>query len=630
MKLLFIHADSLSFEARSPAIKSPPELPAEKKSGEAREALVVFYSVEEGDAANIPQIVEKALREVASVQSQVKAERLVLYPYAHLSNRLAKPAEAQKVGETLLEAAGSLGIPVVAAPFGYYKAFTLKAKGHPLAELSRTVTLGDAPPAPAGKKPKQKESEALSKEKAITSGWFVLTTAGEVVKAEEFLPQADPSFQAFFRYESGGSRGKGDEPPHVRLMREQELVDYEPGSDSGNFRWYPKGQLIKRLFEEKVSQVVAELGGMRVETPIMYDYEHPALKKYLDRFPARQYVIESDDKDFFLRFAACFGQYLIFHDMTIGAADLPVRLYELTHYSFRREQSGELSGLRRLRTFTMPDMHSLVEDVETAKREYLAQFRACKAWMDDIGVPFNVAVRFTREFLDAHRPFAKELSEIIGRPLLLEIWDERIFYFVMKAEFHPLDTQGRAAALSTVQIDVENAERFGIQYTAHDGSKKYPLILHASISGAVERNVYAILETEAAKIAAGGKGSWPFWLSPTQVRVIPVTDAFNAAAQQLAAEVRSATNARVDVDDRDETVGKKIRDAEREWVPFTLVYGEKEAASDRISVRRRGEKDPVQLSRDELAGEVAQRQGGHPMLPLPLPVLLSMRPIFRG
>ncbi len=590
--------------------------------------------MESDDSADIGTIVKKSVEAIAAVQAQVKPERLVLYPYAHLSNRLAKPDVALRAGLELKEAAASLGLPVLAAPFGYYKAFNLKAKGHPLAELSRTITLDGGPPAGPAQKPApkttQKESEALTKEKGMKSSWHVLTLDGEVVPAEGALANTDDSFRAFFRYETGGSRSKGEEPPHVRLMQEQELVDYEPGSDSGNFRFYPKGQLIKRLFEERVSQVVAQLGGMRVETPIMYDYEHPALKKYLNRFPARQYVLESDDKDFFLRFAACFGQYLIFHDMTIGASDLPVRLYELTHYSFRREQSGELSGLRRLRTFTMPDMHTLVSDVEGAKVEYLAQFRACKAWMDELGIPYNVAIRFTREFLDQNRDFAKELSRIVGRPLLLEIWEERIFYFVMKAEFHPLDTQGRAAALSTVQIDVENAERFGIGYTGHDGGRKTPLILHASISGAIERNIYALLENEAGRIAKGGKGTWPFWLAPTQVRVIPVTNIYNETALKIAKDLAEATGARVDVDDRDETVGRKIRDAEREWIPLSLVYGEREAKSTQLAVRVRGEKNPRELSPEDLRKEIQTLQAGKPLIGLPLPGRLSQRPIFRG
>lgn len=155
-------------------------------------------------------------------------------------------------------------------------------------------------------------------------------------------------------------------------MREQELVDYEPASDAGNMRWYPRGVLVKRRLEQHVTRMVVDYGAMEVETPIMYDYGHPALAKYLDRFPARQYVVNSEDKEYFLRFAAYFGQYLIQHDMVTSHRDLPVHLYELTHYSFRREQGSEVFGLRPLRTFTMPDMHSLVRDMEMAKTEFAA------------------------------------------------------------------------------------------------------------------------------------------------------------------------------------------------------------------------------------------------------------------
>ena len=119
--------------------------------------------------------------------------------------------------------------------------------------------------------------------------------------------------------------------------------------------------------------MIADYGGMRVETPIMYDYQHPKLSRYLQRFPARQYVLLSEDKEYFLRFAACFGQYLIQHDMQLSYRHLPCRLYELTHYSFRREQTGELAGLKRLRTFTMPDMHTLARDMDQAKQEFAAQ-----------------------------------------------------------------------------------------------------------------------------------------------------------------------------------------------------------------------------------------------------------------
>ena len=626
MKLLFIHADSISFEARSPAVKSPSPLTEDTAKGEAKEALVVFFSVEEEDVNDRETIVRKAVEAIADVLGQVKAERVVLYPYAHLSNRLAKPEAAKELGNELREAAQALPVPVSAAPFGYYKAFTLKAKGHPLSELSRTITL-EGVPAP-GKAAPLKESVAVAKEKELSRAWYILTPEGRLVPAEEYDMDKDLAFKTFFTYETKGT-ALGGEPPHVKMMREMELVDYEPGSDAGNFRWYPKGQLIKRLLEERISELMTDVGGMRVETPIMYDYEHPALKKYLDRFPARQYVVHSDEKDYFLRFAACFGQYLIFHDMVMGERDLPARLYELTHYSFRREQSGELSGLRRLRTFTMPDVHTLVADVKGAKEEFIRQFRTSKLWMEDLGFPYHVAIRFVRSFFDENREFAVELARIIGAPLLLEIWEERFFYFIMKSEFHSVDTQGRTAALSTVQIDVENAERFDLHYVGSDGTKKTPLLLHASLSGAIERNVYALLENEAAKIAKGGKGSWPFWLAPSQVRILPVSDAHNAGATAMAEKLEKETGARVDVDDRVEGIGRKIRDAEREWVPYIIVYGEKEAKGGDLAVRKR-DGGQVTMTHEQLIKEIVDRQGKRPLMRMTLPRGLASRPIFRG
>ena len=635
MKLLFIHADHLDFEARRPAVKGLPPLAPDAARGEADEALVVFFSVERGDLADPPSLVSRAVENVKDVLDQVKAERVVLYPYAHLSQDLAPPREAQHLGEDLRDRlSATLSVPVLSAPFGYYKAFTLKAKGHPLAELSRTLLGGAGGPAstepsphPGGAAPA--ESVAVGKEKTLASSWVVLTPDGGMTPASAFDFSGEEDFAAFYRYETGGSRQAGQEPAHVRLMREMELVDYEPGSDAGNFRWYPRGQMMKRLLEEQCSRLMARAGAMRVETPIMYDFDHPALRRYLDRFPARQYVVRSEEKEYFLRFAACFGQYLIFHDMVIGRKDLPVRLYELTHYSFRREQTGELSGLRRLRTFTMPDMHTAVADVEQAKEEFRRQFALCRAWMADLGVPYQAALRLVKSFFEEHRPFVLDLVREFGRPILLELWEERFFYFVMKFEFHPLDTQGRAAALSTVQIDVENAERFGIGYTDRDGARKTPLLLHASIPGAVERHVYALLEDQARRMARGEKPQFPFWLAPTQLRILPVSDPFLPGAVALAQEITGATGARVDVDDRDEGISRKIRDAERAWVPLVVVFGEREARGDPLSVRGRdGRSRP--LSREELLAEIRREQGEFPQAPLPEPPRLSVRPVFRG
>ena len=290
--------------------------------------------------------------------------------------------------------------------------------------------------------------------------------------------------------------------------------------------------------------MVVDYGAMEVETPIMYDYGHPALSKYLHRFPARQYVVKSEDKEYFLRFAACFGQYMIQRDMVTSHHDLPVRLYELTHYSFRREQGGEVAGLRRLRAFTMPDMHSLVRNTAQAREEFVHQMSLCLRWLDDIDLQCVPVIRFVRSFLEENPGFVEDIMRTLGRPALVEVWDQRFFYFVAKFEMNFVDTAKKAACLSTVQIDVENTERFDINYVEEDGTKHHPLLMHTSVSGSVDRNVYAILEQQAMR-SARRETVLADLAAPTQVRLLPVADSYTEGTLRLAERIPF----RVDVDD---------------------------------------------------------------------------------
>ncbi len=618
MRILLIHADSMSFEVKKKAIKSAQDL--KEKTGHAAEALVVFMASEKPDETNPRSVVEKTADEIKKVFANVGAETIVLYPYAHLSDNLSKPHVAEKIIDDLyLNLSGEYS--VTKAPFGWYKSFHVECKGHPLSELSRTIRPDDA-----GKEG-VKESEALKTEDKLKSRWYVLDTGGKLTDADKFDFTNHKSLKKFVDYEISKVRAVDQEPPHVTLMRAHEIADYEPGSDPGNMRWYPKGSLIKRLLEESVSSRVGKMGGMQVETPLMYDYEHPHLSKYLNRFPARQYVVKSGDKEFFLRFAACFGQYLMKHDMTISYKNLPLKLYELSHYSFRREQRGELVGLRRLRAFTMPDMHTLVVDMKQAKGEFLSQYKASMEWMEGLGLPYEVGIRFVKDFYYQNEDFAKELVALIGRPVLIEMWDERPFYFVMKFEFNFIDALNKASALSTVQIDIENPERFEITYTGEDGRKKTPLMLHASISGSIDRNVYALLEKAHMDQAAGKKACFPLWLSPAQVRVVPLSEKFLDFALGIAEKI-DAAGIRCDIDDRTESMGKKVREAEKEWVPYIIVAGEEEEKTGLLSVRVRETGEQEKMAIDELAKEIAKKTKGFPFKPLPLPKLLSKRARF--
>ena len=481
-------------------------------------------------------------------------------------------------------------------------------------------------------KKKEVVSEALKAEEKLRSMWFILTPQGELKPFEEFDFTGYENLKKFAEYEMRKSRAVERQSPHTILMRSLEIADYEPASDPGNMRYYPKGRLIKSLLEEYVNQRVAEYGGMEVETPIMYDMNHPTLAEYLHRFPARQYIIKSDKDRYFLRFAACFGQFLMAHDATISYRNLPLRIYELTRYSFRREQRGELVGLRRLRAFTMPDVHALCRNLEMAKEEFRERFLLSASVLKGIGLSkedVELGVRMTEDYFKENREFITSLVELFGKPALVEMWSERFFYFILKWEFNFVDALDKASALSTDQIDVENAERYGIKYMDEDGREKHPIVLHCSPSGAIERDIYALLEKAYMDGEEGRAPMLPIWLSPTQVRVIPVSSTYVDYGEEIAKGLEGRA-VRVDVDDREETVPRKVRDAEKEWIPYIIVIGEREVGEDRLPVRDRKRGEIREMSLEELMAEIEEAMEGRPFKPLPLPKRLQRRPKFVG
>jgi threonyl-tRNA synthetase len=620
MKLLLIHSDYIEYEVKQKAIPHPEDISIMKDRMD--EALVVFIAVEKVDENSPAQAVEEAAKEIQSTAELLKVDNIMLYPYAHLSSDLAGAKAGKEILVSLEKEVKKGKFTVKRSPFGWYKAFTISCKGHPLSELSKEIIPG-------------KEKKAVEKEKEIVSEWYILTPNGELIDAQKFDFTDHDELRLLYDYESSGTRKIVGEPPHVRMMQSLELVDYEPASDSGNFRWYPKGRMIKGLLEQHINNIVRDIGGMQVETPIMYDLEHPALGEYVKKFPARQYTVKSD-KDFFLRFAACFGQYMIAHDMTISYRNLPLRLYELTHYSFRREQSGEVSGLKRLRAFTMPDLHTFCADLPQATEEFKRQFSTAMCWMGYLSLDSEVALRFVKEFYDKNKALAKDLAVLAGKPVLVELWSERYYYFVMKFEFNIIDSMKKASALSTVQIDVENAKRFDITYADEKGEKQFPFILHTSISGSIDRNVYALLEREAIKMSQGKKPMLPLWLSPTQVRFIPVADEFIPDCEKFIDQLNKISPfyfIRADIDDREESVSRKIRDAEKEWVPYIVVVGEKERTehimTPRVRIPELGAKDKS-YTIQQLHELILTQTKEFPQQKLPVALYVSKRPKFKG
>jgi len=622
MRILQLHSNFIEYTPIQKEIAMAEE--AEKKAMRYEEIVVLFTAVEEGDDLTVAK---KAIDEVHAFLEKLKVNKILIYPYAHLSSKLAKPAEALKVVKAMEANAKEKGIETYRAPFGWNKQFTISIKGHPLAEQSREIL-----PAEKKEEKEEKVSEAVKAEEKLESFWYILQPDGKMVTVENFDFKDYENLEKFANYEIHKVRASQQMPPHVPLMKKLEIADYELGSDPGNIRWYPKGRLIKSLLEQFVTAKMVEYGAMEVETPVMYDFHHPSLADYMNRFPARQYLLKSEDKELFLRFAACFGQFLMVHDAQFSYKHMPLKVYELTRYSFRREKSGEVVGLRRLRAFTMPDCHAFCTDMEQAKKEFITRFKLSMKILEEIGLSKNdyeAALRFTKDFYEENKDFISELAKIFGKPFLVEMWKERFFYFRLKWDFNYVDNQNKAAALSTDQIDVENAKRYDITYVDEKGEKQHPLILHCSPSGAIERCIYALLEKAYKEQQTGKPPTLPLWLSPTQVRIIPLSDKYIDFSEELAKKMEENC-IRVDIDDRTLTLQKRVREAEMEWIPYVIVVGQKEAESNVLAVRDRKSEKIRKIKLEELISEIKEITKDKPFKPLPLPKHLSKRPQFYG
>jgi threonyl-tRNA synthetase len=629
MRILQLHSDFIEFE---PVEQEAAE--AEESDGQRQrieEILVLFTVIEEGDSE---ETAREAVADVKAFLENIKSRRILIYPYAHLSSNLAKPREALHIIKEMRTRAAEAGLEVHSAPFGWNKQFSISVKGHPLAEQARTYGLTQVSIREEGDKEEEEVvSEALKAEERLKSDFFIMNLNGDLVPVDQFDFSNNENLKKFMDYELSKARAVAQVPPHITLMKRLEIADNEPGSDVGNLRYYPKGRLIKSLLEQFVTQKVVDYGGMEVETPIMYDLKHPSLASYLHRFPARQYVVQSEDRDFFLRFSACFGQFLMAHDTQFSYRQLPFRIYELTRYSFRREKSGELVGLRRLRAFTMPDVHAMCGDLDQALKEAVLRFKlsmnVLAEGLDLDQEDSELAVRFTQDFFNENKDFVLSLIKLFGKSALIEVWPERFFYFTMKWELNFVDNLDKASALSTDQIDVENAERYGITYVDKQGEKRHPIILHCSPSGAIERCIYALLEKAHAEMLRGQVPKLPLWLAPTQVRLIPISNRYVDDCVHIAEDLKLA-HIRVDVDDRELTVSNRIRQAEQEWIPYIIGFGKKEVGSKELTIRKREQNSIEKMALRALIEEVKEQVRDKPYKPLPLPRLLSKRPIFVG
>lgn len=611
MRILLIHAEKFSYEVKQRALVKAEEVKEENRRYSGRNVLVAFITVEEKDHDNLPSIVEAAAKEIADAAEKVKASEVVIYPYAHLSRNLATPSEAMSVLSKLYLKMMDTGIRTYKAPFGWYKAFEIKCYGHPLSELSREISI-------------EKLKEETIEEK---HEYAILTPEGKILAPDEYEFK-DENFKILVEKEVFKKELPGG-VPLIPSYCAKFSIEWEPYSDHGHMRYGPEGALIMDLLSEYSWNIARDLGipVFYVRGTNMFNLSVDAVREHAELFGSRLYSLKVEGNKLILRFAACHQQFAMLKDWTISYKNLPFGVFEVAD-SYRLERPGELTLCFRLRKFYMPDLHIISKDLEEAKRMTLIVQEKILNEIRKIGREYYAIYNITKSFLKEHWDYVLNLVRREGKPVLLVFYPEGKYYWVINVEYNIIDHLKRPREIGTFQIDVGNAKRFGIKYVSEKGEEKHPVIIHTAIIGSLERYLYAILDTAAIAEKRGEKPSLPTWLAPTQVRIIPISKELLDYSIKIAKKLEEA-KIRVDVDDREETLGKKIRDAEKSWIPYIAVIGKKELENNVLSVRIRGKKNIVILKVNELIKIVKSETAGYPWKPLPMPMLLSKRPIYR-
>jgi threonyl-tRNA synthetase len=612
MRLLLLHCDSFQYSVRQEAIKQPEPL-GDNRTGEFQNVLVAFCTVEKEDGANPAEVVRKGVESIAEVANSVKTNRVLLYPYAHLSSSLASPAVAVPLLNQYLAALKEAGLEAYRSPFGYYKSFSLQCLGHPLSELSRTI------------RPEESKAEAAP----IETYYKILGLDGQLYAPEEYsFKPGEEEFRTLVEKEALKKPLKGGEPKFLDYCKKFG-IEWENFSDQGHMRYSPEGVMLFDLISAYSWDVVNTVGIpiLQVKGTNMFDLSVPAVKEHADLFGSRLYRLEVENKSFVLRYAACHQQFAAVRNWALSYRHLPFGTFEVAD-SYRLEQGGELLLCFRTRKLHMPDCHVYCKNLQDAMNVSLKLHDKIYEEIGKLGRDYVSVYNITKSFLESNKEYVMKLVKREGKPALLNFVPEGIYYWVLNIEYHIIDELERPREIATFQIDMGNAKRFGISYVNEKGEKEFPPIIHTAIIGSIERYLYTILDECAKREAKQQKPSLPTWLSPTQVRIIPLRPEFLGFAKEVASKL-AALNVRADIDDRDESVDKRVREAELNWIPFIAVLGKRELDAKLVAVRRRSDAKRYNATVEELAKEVSDSTAGYPTMQLRLPVHVTMRPGYK-
>ena len=607
MRILQLHSNFIEYKAIKKEVAIAEE--TDKKAHRLDEVVVLFTSVEEGDNESVAK---RAVEEVKSSLQVLKANKVLIYPYAHLSSNLAKPAAALQVVKAMEKYAKKAGMETYRTPFGWCKQFALSIKGHPLAEQSKVVL------------PTEVKEEKKPEWKIPKPEYLILTLDGETFLPEKYkFKENEEDLRILVEKEVFKKEAAGGKPRLVGILKRFGF-EWEPSSDSGHMRYGPKAALMVDLVGDYSWRSVNEIGipSFSIKGTNLFNLNVPAIREHADLFGERLYIVKVDNEEYVLKYAACFQQFSMLKDWMISYRQIPFGMFEIAD-SYRLEQSGECLLGFRLRRFYMPDYHIFCRDLGHAKEMTVKVHRKIYEKARELGNEYVSLYNLTRSFFEKNKGFLKQMVKIEKKPVVLRFVPEGKYYWVINVEHHMTDELKRSREIATVQIDIGNAKRFGIKYVDENRKEVYPPILHIAILGGIERYLYTVFDAALKKKTP----YLPLWLAPIHVRVIPISDKFLKESEKIANEMEKKC-VRVDIDDRPLTLPKRVREAETEWINYVLVVGQREIDSGVLPVRDRKAGKIRKMRLQRLMNEIKEQTEGKPFRASTLPRRLSQRPQF--
>ena len=382
---------------------------------------------------------------------------------------------------------------------------------------------------------------------------------------------------------------------HRRLGRELDLVHFDEHSP-GSPIWHPRGMLIWNALEALRQRENSRRGYLEVKTPLLYDTELWEISGHWEKYRDNMFLIEQEDKTFGLKPMNCPGHMLLFGSDIRSHRDLPIRYAEASTLH-RNEPSGTLHGLLRVRHVTQDDAH-----IFCTREQIEEEVLGCLDYVAYLYDLFGMEARLELSTRPENKLGDDEEWDFTEGALASALERQGIDYHLNegdgafygpKIDLHMKDVLGRSWQMGTIQLDAQMPRRFGLAYAGEDNREHTPYVIHRALLGSLERFMGILIEHFA--------GDFPPWLAPEQVRVLPVADTHRADAESLADDLR-VHGFRASVDEREETLGRRIRDAELHKIPYVVVWGERESL-DALALRRRGG-EQVTVSWEALLSEL--------------------------